>query len=83
MKDPHDTVTIELPLAPKPTLLYDVCVTWFTGWDKPHLTPHTKWHRGVQGENLTDAGNRALEKHKDVFNPRVSMIWPIHPQPTH
>ena len=60
---------------------YDILVTWKSGWHKPRLTCHSRWHRGVWANNLTEAGNIALAKHTDVWNPQVSMCWPQHPQP--
>lgn len=80
MKDPHDDKTQELPLTP-PVKSYDVLVVWCTGWHKPRLKSHSRWHRGVRATSLTHASQIALACHTDTFSPRVSMIWPTHHQP--
>lgn len=62
-------------------LIYDVLVTWNTGWEKARLRSHSKWHRGIAAGSLTQAGNIAVARHPDVWNPQVSMCWPVYPQP--
>lgn len=59
-------------------LTYDVLVVWHSNWHKPRLRTHSRWHRGVQADSLTDACNKALGNHTDAWNPQVSMCWPNH-----
>ena len=60
---------------------HDILVAWYSGWHKPRLTYHSRWHRGVRADSLTEACHIALSKHTDVWNPQVSMCWPQFPQP--
>jgi hypothetical protein len=62
-------------------MIFDVLVVWCTGWEKPHLTQHSRWHRGLSAGTLTEACNQALTRHPSVWNPQVSMCWPQYPQP--
>lgn len=62
-------------------MIYDILVTWYSGWHKPRLTSHSQWHRGIPAANLTEAGKLALAKHPTVWNPQVSACWPQYPQP--
>ena len=62
-------------------MAYDILVSWYTGWSKARLKPHSRWHRGVLATSLTEAGEIALSRHTNVVNARVSMCWPQHPQP--
>lgn len=62
--------------------LYDILVCWYTGYGKARLTPHSKWHRGVAANSLTEASNIALSHHADKIMPAVSMCWPQWSPPT-
>ena len=58
--------------------LYDVLITWHTGYERARLKSHSKWHRGVLATSLTEACNIALSNHTDKILPSVSMCWPQH-----
>lgn len=62
-------------------MLYDVLVSWYTGYHRNRLTPAGKWHRGVRANSLLEACDIALSRHRDQWMPSVSMCWPQWPQP--
>jgi hypothetical protein len=62
-------------------MIFDVLVTWCTGWENVRLTSHSRWHRSLRAETLKEACDLALAQHPNVWFPKVSMCWPQYPQP--
>ena len=58
---------------------YTVLVQWMV-WSKRDYLRRTKWYRSIEANGIVEAGNIALEYHKNCICPSVSMVWHNWPQ---